>query len=251
MPVHLEKRAGDDRLLTPGEHFSFRSAVGAALFASVMTRPDISFACGALSRHLAHPTARSLRYLEHLFGYLKSNSDYAIVYSQEQWGLGVNPDVDDSEFFALVDSSYADPDIDFRSTTGYMVIWKSAPIVWSSKKQSITALSSAEAEVMGGSDCGKKIRALRQFFEELGLCPVRPTVLYEDNQSAIQYSVGELTHSRLRHVDIRRFALRDAVAAGILRMVYIRSEHNVPDMLTKALAGFVLAKFRGLVLRSL
>jgi hypothetical protein len=163
----------------------------------------------------------------------------------------LNRDVADSEFFALVDASYADPELDFRSTTGYLVLWMSGPIAWLSNKQKVTAQSSSEAEIMGGSACAKKIAALRQFFEELGLTPTRPTIVYEDNQAAIQYSIGELTHSRLRHIDIRRFALRDAVMAGVLFLVYLRSADNVADMLTKALAGPLLAIFRDLVLTRL
>ena len=59
------------------------------------------------------------------------------------------------------------------------------PILWSSKKQKCMAFSTAEAEYVTLSGAAQQCLWLRQLEVELG-CPAEgPTLIFEDNQSAI------------------------------------------------------------------
>ena len=50
----------------------------------------------------------------------------------------------------------------------------------------LLSLSSTEAEYIAMYEASKIIMWLRQFLHELGYPPPNPTILHEDNQSAIQ-----------------------------------------------------------------
>ena len=50
-------------------------------------------------------------------------------------------------------------------------------VTWYSKKQTITALSSTEAEYIALSEAGREARWLRNLFQELGFAQVLPTVI--------------------------------------------------------------------------
>ena len=58
--------------------------------------------------------------------------------------------------------------IDTRSsTTGFFIVVNDTPIVWKSKKQTVTTLSSGEAEYIALSTCAKEVSCIRKQFWEL------------------------------------------------------------------------------------
>jgi hypothetical protein len=240
----------DDEFLNIAEHKGYRSAVGALLYAGTMTRPDISFALGSLSRNLQAPTHKDLRALERVFAYLNKTKKLGITYSRTSSAPeGVL--IDNTVPYFFVDSSYGDVQLECKGTTGWIAIWKGGPIAWKSKKQSIQSQSTAEAEIIAAADAAKEAMFLRMLFQDIGLIPREPTVLLEDNTAAIMFSNGEGAPQRLRHMDIRRFALREAVYERVVRLVKVDGKANVADMLTKGLPAGPLGALRARVLRVL
>ena len=70
-----------------------------------------------------------------------------------------------------------------------MVKIGSGVVSWSSKLQSIVALSTTEAEYIAAVSAGMEIRWMRNLLHEMGFCPTGPSVLRIDNQSAISDSL--------------------------------------------------------------
>jgi hypothetical protein len=66
-----------------------------------------------------------------------------------------------------------------------------------------------------------------------------PTVLYEDNASAIRVINNNRPTERSRHIDIAWFAIQDWRAAGDIVLKHIKGTLNPSDDLTKAL-GWIL-----------
>jgi hypothetical protein len=64
----------------------------------------------------------------------------------------------------------------------------SGAVSWSSKLQSVVALSTTEAEYIAVVEAGKEVVWICQFFTELGLSFSSPSLLHLDNQSAISVS---------------------------------------------------------------
>jgi len=106
----------------------------------------------------------------------------------------------------------------------------------------MVALSTTEAEYIAAVEAGKEIIWMRQFMGELGYPPSTSSTLLMDNQSAISVSKNPEHHGRMKHLDMRYFWLRRAVSKGILTPVYVATEEQAADALTKALRPQLLHK---------
>ena len=80
-----------------------------------------------------------------------------------------------------------------------------------SKKSTLLALSSFEAEYIGMYEVCKIILWLRQLLLELGFPPTSPTILHEDNKWATQIALHGNDKGRTKHMDIRYHLVRDLV----------------------------------------
>src|SRR3954452_4811024 len=92
----------------------------------------------------------------------------------------------------------------------------SGTVSWSSKLQSLVALSTTEAEYISAVEAGKEICWMRNFSEEMGVPISTPSVLRIYNQSAISVANNPEHHGRMKQLDIRFYWLRDKVEAGVL-----------------------------------
>ena len=70
---------------------------------------------------------------------------------------------------------------------------------------------------------------------QLGITPSAPLILYEDNNAAIMFSDHPGDHRKTKHIDTRRHFSRDAVHSGSIRLVFVPTDQQLPDGLTKAL----------------
>lgn len=76
---------------------------------------------------------------------------------------------------------------------------------------------------------------LRGLLFELGEDISKPTVIYEDNQGCIATtSSGKASH-KLKHVDIRYHFVRDIIEKGDIVVMYIGTENQLADIMTKGL----------------
>ena len=107
---------------------------------------------------------------------------------------------------------------------------------WRSKKQNTVALSSAEAEYVALSSAAQESLWMRRLNSELGNPPEGPTIILEDNQSAIAMAKNPQFHGRAKHIDIRHHFIREQVSDGIIELKYCPTQEMVADMLTKGLA---------------
>ena len=74
-----------------------------------------------------------------------------------------------------------------------------------------------------------------------------PTVIHEDNISAIEVSRNPKFHSRMKHIDIRHHFLRDCVEKNWIVLKYVPTDDQVADIFTKALARDKFNHFRELL----
>ena len=121
-----------------------------------------------------------------------------------------------------------------RSLSGF-IIWRTGPIHWVSKRQTITARSTAEAEIYATDECTKFIQHLRHILEELGLADEimpGPTTIYNDNAACVAWS-HSLSTKGLRHIQIRENAVRESVQSGHIEVKHIAGILNISDIFTK------------------
>jgi hypothetical protein len=199
--------------------------VGKCMYLSTCTRPDISYAVRELARFMSNYGQRHFEAAKHLLRYLQGTRYRGIIYGDD------NPT---TTFQAFTDSDWAMTD-NRKSVSGYVIECGGGPIAWSSKQQTIIALSSCEAEYLSCTHCARQIIWLRSLFKELGFPQPHATLLHCDNQGTVTCSHDPHSHSRMKHIDIRAHFIRDCVNTNTIDVIHIPGVENPADLLTKPL----------------
>lgn len=104
--------------------------------AAQISRPDICFAVGSLSRYNANHGEMHWAAVKHVLRYLKGTIDMRLTFRSDG----------NNEMTGYCDSDYAGDLDQRRSTSGYVFTSQGGAISWASKLQPSTALSTTEAE---------------------------------------------------------------------------------------------------------
>ena len=239
LPIKLAPYFEDNlKWCDPKNHTLYREIVGSLLYLSIWTRPDIAFAVGILSRFLQRPAEEHLDLAFRVLGYLKRKPLPGLVYSREgSQALSRLVNENDSlVLYGYADASWNDNAIDRRSTSGFVMLVGSTAVSWQSKRQEITALSTAEAEFISATRCGQEACHLRMMLEFLGFPQTQPTVIFEDNNACIQMAQNAANTSRSKHIDLRKFYLKELERRDIVQLIRVSSHDQHADFLTKQVA---------------
>ena len=230
------QEAGFEILHDPGIK-RFREAIGALLYVSTRTRPDIAAAVGILSRKCQNPSQQDWANVKRIMRYLKGTSSMSLQFSGKNESL-----------LPLVES-YSDADwagdvSDRKSTSGIVIFFNRTPVVWKSRKQTGVSLSSTESEYVALSERVKQTNWIRMVLFELNMLPSDPTVIFENNLGALRWSSGE---KRAKHVDIRFHFVADEVEKGTVQIQYCPTHEMIANALTKGLTTHRLEYLRELL----
>ena len=207
----------------------YAQLVGSLMYLAIATRPDIAKAVGVLSRFTANPGLQHWKAAIHLCRYVSRTVNYKLTYA---------PDPLNTDFFTCYsDADHGGNPDNGRSTSGMVVKMGTGAISWSSRLQSIVALSTTEAEYVSAVSAAQEILWLRSLFKEMGYDIKQPTTLCMDNQSALQVMKNPEHHGRMKHLNLRFYWLRDTVAAGHIHPVYLSTDLMPADILTKLLGA--------------
>ena len=208
----------------------FRWLVGSCLYLC-QSRPDVTFCVAELSRVVRSPSERHLELAWHLVGYLMNTRSAALRFGKPPKGEELN------KLNSYSDASFADCVHTRRSQSGIVVTLNGTPIYWRSKRASLVALSSTEAEYVALAALCKEVKWLTLALEELGFpqltpCGVRVNV---DNTAAIKIAEGAQSRERSKHFSLRWHYCREMQHAGYIELKYVNTKLNPADLLTKAL----------------
>jgi hypothetical protein len=215
-------------VLNGESHARYQSLVGALLYLSITTRPDISQTVSKLAKYMAYPTQEHWKHAIYLLRYLHGTASLGLR-------LGHGETLE-----AYCDSDYASDLDKRRSTTGYCYILYGGAISWQSKHQRTIALSTTEAEYQSASGAAKEGLWLRYLLPEYGI-ECTPLIIKSDSQGAIASLKNPMFSQRTKHIDVIHHFVREKVADGILNFEFCPGAENVADVLTKPLPG---PKFR-------
>ena len=136
----------------------------------------------------------------------------------------------------FVDSDHASNVVTRRSHTGYMIFVMNALIASFSKKQNTVESSTYGSELVAMRILKDRIVALRIKLMSIGVPLKGPTNVLCDNQGVVMNtSIPESTLSK-KHNSINYHIIREAAAAGILRVGKEDTMTNLADVLTKLMA---------------
>jgi hypothetical protein len=212
------------------------NAVGSLMYLAITSHPDIAYSVGVLARFNSNPGPLHLKAVKHLLRYCKGTMK--LVYG---------PGNSDELFTTYSDTDHGGNLDNGYSTGGYLVKIGSGAVSWSSKLQTLVALSTTEAEYISAVEAGKEIVWMHQFLNELGYPQHGPSILHMDNQSAISVSKNPEHHGRMKHLDLRWYWLRDVVDAGTLDPSFVPTNEMAADILTKPLMRPQVEKCRELM----
>jgi len=116
----------------------YRQLVGSLLYLT-HTRPDLSYAVGVVARFMQEPHELHWKSAKRILRYVKGTSSFGIFYAADC----------PLTLVGYTDSDWVGDRIDRKSTSGYVFSFSLGPLCWSSKKQAVIALSTAEAEHRG------------------------------------------------------------------------------------------------------
>jgi hypothetical protein len=205
---------------------SYARLIGELQFLANATRPDITYAISRLSSYTANPTMQHVTALKRVLRYLSGTRSYGITYR----------DVLDhpNQFLGYADAAFASAD-EPRSTTGYVFMMAGGAITWFSKKQSIIAMSSTEAEYIALSEATREARWLRNLFSELGFAQTLPTTIRGDNEGSLALARNPQFHKRAKHIELQYHSIREQVQRGTITVESCRTNNQTADVLTKPL----------------
>ena len=209
------------------ENFPYQNIVGALLYLSINTRPDISYAVGVLARFSKNPNYRACKALLRVLIYLRATAERGIRYTG-----------DDLRVYAYSDADWAGDLNSRRSTTGYVVYAAGGPIAWQSKLQTTIAVSTMEAEYMAAFGAIQELIWTKGVLSELDFDYVGPMILHMDSKSAMALAKNPTHHKRSKHIDIKYHWLREhSYESGTVDLVHCATGDMVADVMTKALDG--------------
>ena len=214
----------------------YRSMLGALMYLSTSTRPDISFAVARAGRHSAAPTKAHFLQLKRIMRYLAGTRTLGITFHRDP-----NNEV---KLVGYCDADWANCSASRKSVTGNLLQVAGGPVIWTSKLQPIVALSSTEAELISLTMGTQSALWCRGWLEETGNAQTSATVMYEDNQSTISLSAHPRSYGRTKHIAARWFFCREASERGDIEVVYLPTSEMLADMLTKPVPAAVLMRLR-------
>ena len=253
----------------------YLSVLGSVLHIAQVSRPDISFACGALARHSAAPGVAHYEAALDLVKYLYSTKNMYIHYQRcgdggndpEMYERGLKtdssspmtieqrlvasvPSNDTPSPTAYVDADYAGEKETRRSTSGFIVMMNSGPIAWSSRLQKLCAQSSAESEIYAVCDAAKEAIHIRLLCEEMGTRePGVPMRIYEDNSACVQMGHSIRGSNAAKHFEVRLRFLHERIQLKEIEFAKIATADQLADPFTKPMPFPAFARFRDVMLR--
>ena len=207
----------------------YRNLVGALLYLSMHTRPDIVYAVSELACHCSRPGEEHWVAAKWVLRYFQGTRSRGLVFNG----------IKGMKLHAAADSDWAggwkDTDLGTKSTSGYVISIAGSVISGRTKRQSTTALSSCEAAYISLALAAQAVVHCRQLLCDLDASQQEPTTLLCDNIAAGELTKSETHQQRSKHIAIRYHFIRECVKRNEIKVEWCPGHDNCADMFTKPL----------------
>ncbi|UYV65302.1 hypothetical protein LAZ67_3003881 [Cordylochernes scorpioides] len=202
--INLDNHIEDDNC----DQHTYQEVLGMLMFLAVNTRPDIAYITSKLSQYSRQPKQMHWTAIKRT-GILKS-------YTDASWSTTH----------------------DGKSYGGYVLKLCEATIDWKSSKQPLVALSTMEAEMIAACESCCQIKWIINLLRELEEWNFmeKPTAIYTDSQSLINWISSPKQSSRCRHINRKYHFLRDCYESRDICLLYKPSQDLEADIFTKDLS---------------
>ena len=226
--------------MTPDFHY--RSVISKLNFLEKSTRPDISISVHQCARFSENPKKSHAEAVKRIGRYLLSTRDKGlIIRPTESWQFDCWVDVDFVGNWRKSDA-HIDP-MTSKSRSGWLVRFAGAPITWASKMQTITAMSTTEAEYIALSTSLREVIPMMGMLQEARehglqvdyLPPKVHCTVFEDNSGALELARLPKIRPRTKHINQSYHHFREHVERQEVFIHATPTEAQMADILTKLL----------------
>ena len=214
----------------------YQSVIGSLVYAMCCTRPDLCWIVTKLAMYMSAPvTVQRWHAVKRVLRYIQGTLNYSLVFKKSC-----------GKFRGFCDSDWGGSN-DRKSTSGFCFTFnedcENGLISWKSKRQSVVALSTCEAEYIALTHAVQEALFLKQLLNDIDpMLECEMVTVFGDNKGAISLAHNPGSHDRSKHIDIRYNFIRDHVQKRDVELLYLPTHMNVADFLTKCVGRQVLQR---------
>jgi len=221
----------------PFDARTYQKAIGSILYAALGTRPDITYATSVLGRYAAQPSTLHWEAVKHLLRSLRGTSDYKLTIYDPSLGH------DSQSILCYADADMGGEADTSKSTSGIIVYALGTLVIWKSKRQSVVAQSTMQAEMIATAYGKVQINWLRDLLSEIGIGRGITRCILNDGLNCVTTLNSGNFQSDSRHLRLRYHSIHEAIAKGEIQIKHVAGTEMLADALTKALGGVKLGEF--------
>ena len=213
----------------------YRELCGVLSYQASCTKLEMRYSVSVCGKHRQKWGVKQFKIMLKVFEYAFTTKEMGIVYSK-----GLDPHGDNTLYL------YADSAHDIPRSYGCTCAMMNGGVVsLSAKKHTLTASATTHDELIEFSISANRAAGFRNIMSEMGLEQKKATVIYQDNEAAIQIALNRGSLSKQsRHMDRRVLTARNKVEDHQGKPVYVRTDKMVADLGTKALPDRQFAYLR-------
>ena len=200
----------------PVDKEQYQALIGRLTYAVTATSPVLAQALGTVNQFCSNPGEEHWKAAKCVLRYIKGTIDYGITFDGNK--------ETSVKLKGYIDADWGSNPNGRKSQSGYLFTVCGGVISLASKKQSVVALSSTEAEQIAASLASQEAVWLRSLLGDISFVQKEPTVIKEDNQGTIALSRNTKYHPRTKHIDIKYHFIRDKVEKKELVLEYCPTE---------------------------
>ena len=234
-PQTKDLTASEGTVLSPEDSTLCRSIIGILMYLA-SDRPDIQFTVNELAGMMSKPTKETLEVAKHLTRYLLKTREYGLFFTRS-WN-------DSDDLVVWSDSDWAGDKKTRKSRTAAHLMWGGCLLYSYTRRQTVVAQSSAEAELYATASGVSEGILLRKVLEFVGHTVGLRAITDSSANNAVSHRLGV---GKIRHLETKVLWLQDLVYDGRLVMSWIKGQQNQADLGTKVLQKRRIEELCGMI----
>ena len=207
--------------------FPFREMIGSLSYITRLCHPSMSFGLNDISQHVSNPGLAHWNLLKHLGDFAAGQREAGLLFRSPEEGT--------RQLVMIYDANWASDRTTRRSVDNTLIFLWGNIIDYGPKKQKYVATSSFESELGGCARGGGRIKSAGAVLLGMNIMLELPVPTYGDNESVLN-GLTNVTHgTSAKHIDIRKFWMKDEIEWGTFELMHVLSAGNLADVMTKAL----------------